>query len=48
MRDEIEYAPPLGWLGRAVDPIAVRPRLRKMFEYRHEVTRREVLAGRAG
>ncbi|MCR9246277.1 MAG: SRPBCC family protein [bacterium] len=44
LRDEIEYAPPLGWLGRLVDPIAVRPKLQKLFDYRHEVTRREVLA----
>jgi ligand-binding SRPBCC domain-containing protein len=44
LRDEIEYAPPLGWLGRLVDPLFVRPKLRKLFEYRHAVTRREVLA----
>lgn len=46
LRDEIDYAPPLGWLGRLVDPIAVRPRLEKLFDYRHSVTRREVLAAR--
>ena len=46
LRDEIEYAPPFRWLGRLVDPVAVRPRLRKLFEYRHEVTLREVLAAR--
>ena len=44
LRDEIEYAPPLGFLGRLVDPLFVRPKLRKLFEYRHAVTRREVLA----
>jgi hypothetical protein len=42
LRDEIDYAPPLGWVGRLVEPIAIRPRLRKMFTYRHEVTRRAV------
>ena len=47
LRDEIEYAPPLGFLGRLADPVAVRPRLRKLFDFRHEVTRREVLAARA-
>lgn len=47
LRDEIDYAPPFGWLGRLVDPIAVRPRLRKLFDHRHEVTRREVLAARS-
>jgi ligand-binding SRPBCC domain-containing protein len=44
LRDEIDYAPPLGWLGRLVDPLLVRPRLRRMFTFRHAVTRREVLA----
>ncbi|MHC5212373.1 MAG: SRPBCC family protein [Planctomycetota bacterium] len=44
LRDEIDYAPPFGWLGRLVDPLAVQPRLRRLFDYRHEVTRREVLA----
>jgi ligand-binding SRPBCC domain-containing protein len=43
LRDEIEYEPPLGWLGRLADPLLIRPRLRRMFEFRHEVTRREVL-----
>lgn len=42
LRDEIDYAPPLGLLGRLVDPVLVRPRLRRLFAYRHEVTRREV------
>lgn len=44
LRDEVDYALPLGPLGRLVDPILVRPRLRRMFEYRHDVTRREVRA----
>jgi hypothetical protein len=44
LRDEIRYAPPLGWLGRRIDPLLIRPRLRRMFEHRHAVTRREVLA----
>jgi ligand-binding SRPBCC domain-containing protein len=42
LRDEIDYEPPLGVLGRLMVPIAVEPRLRKMFDYRHQVTRREV------
>jgi hypothetical protein len=42
LRDEIDYAPPLGVLGRLADPIAIRPRLRRIFDYRHRVTRREV------
>jgi ligand-binding SRPBCC domain-containing protein len=47
LRDEIDYAAPLGWLGRLVDPIAVRPRLVRLFDYRHDVTLREVLAARS-
>jgi len=47
LRDEIEFAPPLGFLGRLAAPIAVLPKLRKLFDYRHDVTRREVLAARS-
>lgn len=46
LRDEIDYEPPFGWLGRLLEPVAIRPQLRRMFAYRHEVTRREVLAAR--
>jgi ligand-binding SRPBCC domain-containing protein len=47
LRDEIEYEPPLGLLGRIAAPFAIAPRLERMFEYRHAVTRREVLATRS-
>ena len=40
LRDEIDYEPALGFLGRAVAPILVQKRLQKLFEYRHDVTRR--------
>ena len=40
LRDAIDYEPPLGFLGRAVAPLLVQRRLRKLFAYRHEVTRR--------
>ena len=40
LRDEIDYEPPLGFLGRAVAPLLVQRRLQKLFAYRHEVTRR--------
>ena len=40
LRDEIDYEPPLGFLGRAVAPLLVQGRLQKLFDYRHEVTRR--------
>ena len=39
LRDEIDYDPPLGFLGRLVAPIVIQKRLHKLFEYRHEVTR---------
>jgi len=37
--DDIEYTPPFGILGRIIDPIAIKPRLRKIFAFRHRVTR---------
>ena len=40
LRDEIDYEPPLGFLGRVLAPILVQKRLQKLFDYRHEVTRR--------
>ena len=39
LRDEIDYEPPLGFLGRALAPLLIEGRLRKLFDYRHEVTR---------
>lgn len=40
LRDEIEYDLPLGPLGKLVAPWLVEPRLRRLFEYRHQVTRK--------
>ena len=40
LRDEVEYEPPLGALGRLAAPLVIEPRLRKLFDYLHEVTRR--------
>jgi ligand-binding SRPBCC domain-containing protein len=40
LRDQIDYEPPLGFLGRAFAPLLVQKRLEKLFDYRHEVTRR--------
>ena len=40
LRDEIDYEPPLGFLGRAVAPILIQSRLQRLFDYRHEETRR--------
>jgi ligand-binding SRPBCC domain-containing protein len=39
LRDEIEYQPPLGFIGRAFAPLLILPRLRRLFDYRHRVTR---------
>ena len=39
LRDEIDYEPPFGFLGRLASRLLVAPRLRKLFDYRHRVTR---------
>jgi ligand-binding SRPBCC domain-containing protein len=39
LRDEIEFEPPLGPLGALAAPLAITPRLRRLFDYRHKVTR---------
>jgi ligand-binding SRPBCC domain-containing protein len=46
LRDEVEFEAPFGPLGGLIAPLAIVPRLRRMFEFRHAVTRREVLAAR--
>ena len=47
LRDEIDYQPPLGLLGKLMSPFVIEPRLKRMFEYRHQITRREVLRTKA-
>jgi ligand-binding SRPBCC domain-containing protein len=39
LRDEVDFETPLGALGRLAAPLLVEPRLRRLFEYRHGVTR---------
>lgn len=39
LRDEIDYEPPLGFVGRALAPVLIAGRLEKLFNHRHEVTR---------
>lgn len=39
LRDEIEYEMPIPIFGPLAAPIAVTPKLDKMFEYRHKVTK---------
>ena len=45
LRDEIEYRPPLGALGRLLGARLLRSKLQRMFDYRHDITRRIVEAG---
>ncbi|MDQ3634803.1 MAG: SRPBCC family protein [Acidobacteriota bacterium] len=40
LRDEIEYKPPLAFLGMIATPFLITPKLEKMFDYRHEVTKK--------
>jgi uncharacterized protein YbjT (DUF2867 family)/ligand-binding SRPBCC domain-containing protein len=44
LRDEIEFAPPLGRLGRWLGNRLIRRKLDRMFAYRHDVTRRDLEA----
>lgn len=45
LRDEIAYRPPLGLLGRWLAGAFIQAKLRKMFDYPHEVTRQIVESG---
>ena len=40
LRDEIDYEPPRAPLANVAALLLIEPRLRKLFAYRHEVTRR--------
>jgi ligand-binding SRPBCC domain-containing protein len=39
LTDAIELEPPFGWIGRLFAPWIIFPRLRRLFAFRHEVTR---------
>ena len=39
LRDEINFEPPFGLAGRLISPLLIVPRLRRLFEHRHNVTR---------
>ena len=45
LRDEVDYEPPLGMLGRLLSEGMIEEKLRKMFDYRHDVTKRLVESG---
>ncbi|MGE3467201.1 MAG: SRPBCC family protein [Pyrinomonadaceae bacterium] len=40
LRDDIEYELPFSILGSLADTFGIVPKLEKMFDYRHEVTRK--------
>lgn len=44
LRDEIDYEPPLGLLGRILGGGFLEQKLKRMFDYRHETTKRIVEA----
>jgi ligand-binding SRPBCC domain-containing protein len=39
LRDEIDFEPPISFIGRLAAPIFILPKIERMFEYRHKVTR---------
>jgi ligand-binding SRPBCC domain-containing protein len=45
MRDEVEYQPPLGLMGRLLGDWLIRAKLTRMFAYRHEKTRQIIESG---
>ncbi len=45
LRDEVDYAPPMGKLGELVSGAFLESKLKRMFDYRHEVTRHAVESG---
>lgn len=40
LRDDIEYEAPFFIFGRLTAPFVIVPKLKRMFDYRHEVTKR--------
>ena len=46
VNDRVEYEPPFGVIGKLIDPIAVRPALAFMFNYRAKKTRELMEQGR--
>jgi len=40
LRDEIEVEPPMWFIGELAAPLVILPKLKKMFDFRHEVTRK--------
>ena len=44
LRDEVDYDPPLGWVGRQIFEGYLREKLTRLFDYRHAITRKIVEA----
>ncbi len=44
LRDEVDYEPPLGWIGRRLASTYLSQKLTRLFDYRHDVTRKIVEA----
>ena len=47
LSDEIEFRLPLGWLGRFVAGRYVKNKLRRMFRYRHAITKSDLERGKS-
>lgn len=45
LRDEVEFDPPLGALGRLLGGPIIRRKLQKMFDFRHDQTRKHLRDG---
>ena len=39
LRDQIEFEPPMSFIGDLAAPLFILPRIEKMFDYRHQVTK---------
>ena len=48
LRDEVDYDPPMGALGRLLGGWFIERKLARMFDYRHRKTKEIVEAGRPG
>ncbi|MGP0069187.1 MAG: SRPBCC family protein [Isosphaeraceae bacterium] len=45
LRDEVEFEPPMGMVGRLLAGNLLESKLQRMFDYRHQITRKIVEAG---
>lgn len=45
LRDEVDYQPPFGFLGRWLGGWLIRRKLERMFQYRHDTTRQLIESG---